>query len=258
MPLPVSKWGHPYGYTGPRMTGYRLASFDESRPDFTLAQAPMVKDGLFPAVRDQGQEGSCVCFATTTHKSANDLEQNISTPRIYSPQEIYYHYRDKVEHDTADDTGCGILALMELVKKDGVCVESLWPYTMEDFDVPPSAAAYADAANHKFSKLAPLTTLEDMILCVASGYGFVAGIAIFQSFEDAWDKGGVVPMPGSSEKFLGGHGVFCNYYDRHRKIFIFQNSWGTSGGLKNRPGYFSLPFDFMTDGDLVMEVGTGR
>lgn len=257
--LPVSRKGRVFGYTGSQPTGLRATPFDRLW-SITLDQAPPVKYLICPPVRDQLTEGSCVHFAWTYQMSANRMVAGPAPGPVFSPQESYYNYRDKVLHDVTDDAGSGILAVGSLITQDGVCLESLWPYTLADFAVKPSDAAYADAQQNKLSVVSPLNTLEDMILCLASGYGFVAGISVFQSFEDAFDKDGVIPMPGgSADKFLGGHGIFVGGgYDRHQRVFICENSWGPQGGLKNQPGFFTLPFDFLTDPDFVLEIGTGR
>jgi C1A family cysteine protease len=257
--LPVGRLGRKYGYTGPQLTGIRAVPFDRVRPKMTLAQAPPVKYLITPPVRDQGQIGDCVEFAWTYLKSANLLVAGKLPVSVFSPLELYYDYRDKVLHDVADDAGSGVMAVGTLLTQDGVCLEGLWPYNPADFAVKPPVTAYADALQNKLGSVHPLETLEDMILCLADGYGFVAGIAVFQSFEDAWEKDGIIPMPGASETFLGGHGVFVGGgYDQDQRIFIVENSWGLSGGLANQKGFFSIPFDYLTDPDLVLEIGTGR
>jgi C1A family cysteine protease len=258
--LPVGRLNRKYGYTGPQLTGISTTPFKRVRPKMTLAQAPRVKYNICPPVRDQGQIGDCVEFAWTYLKSANLIVAGKLPVQVFSPLELYYDYRDKVLHDVADDAGSGVMAVGTLLTRDGVCAEDLWPYNPAEFAVKPSPLAYADAPANKLASVHPLETLEDMILCLADGYGFVAGISVFQSFEDAWQKDGIIPMPGgASDKFLGGHGVFVGGgYDQDRRIFIVENSWGLSGGLANQKGFFSLPFDFLTDPDFVLEVGTGR
>jgi len=50
---------------------------------------------------------------------------------------------------------------------------------------------------------------------------------VYQSFEsDAVAKSGDVPMPGPSEKIMGGHAVVAVGYDDSTQRFIVRNSWG--------------------------------
>jgi len=84
---------------------------------------------------------------------------------------------------------------------------------------------------------------------------------VYQSFEDAFENGGVIPIPGQNEQLLGGHGVYVHDYDQDQRIVICQNSWGTQSngqvlGLPNNPGHFTLPFDYLLDPDLCWEMGT--
>ncbi len=264
--LPVTKKGRHLGYTGSQPIGIRTVSFDLVRPKLTLAQAPRQKYLWCPLTRDQGQLGSCVSFAWTNHASANLMQEGPKPMQIFSPLEIYYDYRNKVEHDVKDDTGAGIMAIGTLLTQDGVCLEGLWPYNIAEFAVAPPAAAMQEAMQNKLTSVHSLNTLEDMILCMASNYGFVAGISIFQSFEDAWDLDGNIPMPGgSNDAFLGGHGLNIGMgYDMDyptpygKGVFYGQNSWGLSGGLPQKPGFFRIPFQYLEYPDFVLEIGTGR
>ena len=52
-------------------------------------------------------------------------------------------------------------------------------------------------------------------------------LTVYQSFEsDAVAKSGDVPMPGPSEKIMGGHAVVAVGYDDSTQRFIVRNSWG--------------------------------
>jgi C1A family cysteine protease len=265
--------GRGLGYTGSFPVSIRTKSFDLVRPKFTLKQAPRSKYLWCPPTRDQGNLGACISFAWTYHMTANQMQQfrrlgpggTPQAPLIFSPLEIYYDYRNKIEHDVWDDTGAGLMAVGTLITQDGVCLESLWPYDIAEFAVAPPAAAMAEAQANKLASVHPLNTLEDMILCMASNYGFVVGVSVYQSFEDAWEKDGNIPLPGTNDKLLGGHGLNIGMgYDMDyptpwgKGVFYGQNSWGFSGGLPMKKGFFRIPFQYLEDPDLVLEIGTGR
>jgi C1A family cysteine protease len=56
---------------------------------------------------------------------------------------------------------------------------------------------------------------------------------------------GMVPMPGSSEKMVGGHAVLIVGSRGDR--FIARNSWSTTWGDK---GYFYMPVEYFTNPDM--------
>ena len=92
--------------------------------------------------------------------------------------------------------------------------------------------------------------------CLASGFPFVYGFTVYESFEsDAVAKTGVVPMPAPTEKVLGGHAVVAVGYDDSTQRFIVRNSWGPGWGMG---GYFTIPYAYLTDSNLADDFWTVR
>jgi C1A family cysteine protease len=84
--------------------------------------------------------------------------------------------------------------------------------------------------------------------CLASGYPFVFGFTVYESFESQEvAKTGKAPMPKPGEQVLGGHAVVAVGYDDGQQCFIVRNSWGLKWGMK---GYFTLPYGYLTDLNL--------
>jgi C1A family cysteine protease len=91
---------------------------------------------------------------------------------------------------------------------------------------------------------------------VASGYPFVFGFTVYESFESqAVADSGVVPMPSPTEETLGGHAVLAVGYDDSAQRFIIRNSWGTGWGMN---GYFTMPYGYVTDANLADNLWTIR
>jgi C1A family cysteine protease len=91
---------------------------------------------------------------------------------------------------------------------------------------------------------------------LASGYPFVFGFSVYQSFESPQvAKTGHVPMPAPTEKQIGGHAVVAVGYDDSNQWFLVRNSWGASWGMK---GYFSIPYSYLTDNNLSDDFWTIR
>ena len=86
-------------------------------------------------------------------------------------------------------------------------------------------------------------SLTQMKGCLASGYPFVFGFTVYDSFESQQVANtGIVPMPASGESVVGGHAVMAVGYDDSQHRFIVRNSWGSSWGMQ---GYFTIPYAYL-------------
>ena len=88
------------------------------------------------------------------------------------------------------------------------------------------------------------------------GFPFVFGFTVYESFETPdVARTGVVPMPGHGERVQGGHAVLAVGYDQATGRFLVRNSWGSDWG---QAGDFTIPFQYLTDGDLADDFWTIR
>jgi C1A family cysteine protease len=93
--------------------------------------------------------------------------------------------------------------------------------------------------------------LTQMRGCLASGYPFVFGFTVYDSFESAAvAKNGVLNMPGGGEKVVGGHAVLAVGYDDAAQRFRVRNSWGAGWGQK---GYFTIPYSYLISASLASD-----
>jgi C1A family cysteine protease len=207
-----------------------------------------------PPVVDQGELGSCTANAIAGALEFDQMKQEQDD--VFAPSRLFIYYNERViEHTVDEDAGAMIRDGIKSVSKDGAPHESLWPYVISKFKTKPSAAAYKDGKKHTAVLYQRLTqSLEQFKACLASGYPFVFGFSVYESFEsDAVAKNGKVPLPKPKEKQLGGHAVLAVGYDDAQKRFIVRNSWGTGWGLK---GYFTIPYDYLTNPDLADDFWT--
>ena len=141
------------------------------------------------------------------------------------------------------------------VARLGAPPEPSWPYVVGRFSTRPSRSAFAEALRHQALKYERLTpTLDQLRGCLATGFPFVFGFAVYESFESAVvARTGNAPLPKPHENLLGGHAVLAVGYDDGRRRFIARNSWGTTWGAS---GYFTLPYAYVTDPDLCDDFWT--
>jgi C1A family cysteine protease len=207
-------------------------------------------------IYDQGQLGSCTGNAIACAIQFDRLKQKRKPDFIPSRLFIYYNERD-MEGTIKSDSGAQIRDGIKSVAKLGDCPEPEWPYDIKKFATRPPQKCFTNALKYKaVSYQRVIQTLTQMKGCLASGYPFVFGFSVYDSFEStAVAKNGIVPMPAAKEKQLGGHAVLAVGYDDKQQRFLVRNSWGKSWGIG---GYFTMPYAYMTDSNLCDDLWTIR
>ena len=209
-----------------------------------------------PPVYDQGQLGSCTANAIGAAIQFDRMKQNLTPDFVPSRLFIYYNER-VIERTVSTDSGAQIRDGIKSVAKQGVCPEPDWPYDISKFTVRPPQTDYKEALENRAVSYSRLTHNLNLLKgCVASGYPFVFGFTVYESFESqAVANSGVVPMPSPTEETLGGHAVLAVGYDDSTQRFIIRNSWGTGWGMN---GYFTMPYGYVTDANLADDLWTIR
>lgn len=208
-----------------------------------------------PPVYDQGQLGSCTANAIG---AAFQFDQKKQGLKDFIPSRLFIYYNERdIEGTTDHDSGAMIRDGVKSVNKQGVCPETMLPYDISNFTQKPPQTAYTEALKHvanQYSRVA--RTLQQMKGCLASGFPFVFGFTVYDSFESPKvAQTGVVPLPGPGEQVLGGHAVVAVGYDEPSHRFIVRNSWGTGWGIK---GYFTMPYSYLLDANLSDDFWTIR
>ena len=211
----------------------------------TLPDAVDLRPGC-PPVYDQGQLGSCTANAIAAALQFDELRQHEPDAKSI-PSRLFIYFNERaVENTVKSDAGARIRDGIKTVNRLGACPESMWPYDIAKFATKPPAACYRQARFcQAVSYLRISASVTAMQGCLAAGFPFAAGIAVYESFESAAvARSGVVPMPGPAEKSLGGHAVLIVGYRRAIGRFIGRNSWGAGWGDR---GYFSLPNEYLVE-----------
>lgn len=204
-------------------------------------------------IYDQGDLGSCTANAIAAHLDFNRKKQGES---LITPSRLFIYYNERLLEGTVDsDAGATIRESVKVVTKQGAAPESEWGYDISQFAVEPPKNVYTDALKFQslqYQRLAQ--TLGAFRSCLATGYPFVGGITVYNSFHNA-DVGGMVPVPSLNDTVEGGHAIMFVGYDDSQKHFIVRNSWGTGWGDK---GYFYLPYDYLLDPNLASDFWSLR
>src|SRR6266571_873545 len=195
-------------------------------PAFLRALPPRVDlRAQCPAVYDQGQLGSCTANAIGGAIEFDRLKQKLSD---FTPARLFIYYNERaIEGTTGSDSGAQLRDGIKSVAKQGVCSETDWPYDIAKFTQKPPAKAYTDAMLDRAVAYQRLVqNLNQMKGCLASGYPFVFGFSVYESFESQQvAQTGHAPMPAPGEQQIGGHAVMAVGYDDTPQTLLVRNSW---------------------------------
>jgi C1A family cysteine protease len=233
--------------------------------DLLYAAPPLISSALpprvdlraqFPPPYDQGALGSCTANAIAG--ALQFLEGEEGSPAPVMPSRLFIYYNERaLEGSTESDSGAQIRDGIKSVVAQGFCPESEWPYDIGAFATKPAPGCYQDALRERVSqylRLAPATV--QLLTCLASGYPFVFGFSVYESFETATVAAtGIVHLPHPDERLVGGHAVVAVGYDQPAGRFIVRNSWGGGWGMA---GYFTMPYQYLTDPMLAADFWTIR
>ena len=155
--------------------------------------------------------------------------KHIDVSRLF----IYYNGRKKdgLQDYNMKDGGTRIPNAIEALAEFGCCKEELFPFDITNVNHKPPEKCYEDAKNYRIKEGMQLRgDLDEMKACLAQGYPFVFGLALFNSFIEAETNGGRVPMPvrddNMGKEFIGDHAMLAAGYSDRSNCFIVQNSAG--------------------------------
>lgn len=206
-----------------------------------------------PAVYNQLTLGSCTANAIA---AALEFDQKKEGLPDSMPSRLFIYYNERAaEGTTASDGGASLRDGIKSVARQGACAESEWPYDVTRFALQPSAQCYQEAAGHRAILYHRLSqSLAQLKGCLASGYPFVFGFSVYESFESSEvATTGIMPLPGVGEALIGGHAVMAVGYSDDTQTFLVRNSWGESWGMA---GYFTMPYAYLLSDDMAADCWT--
>lgn len=221
-----------------------------------LPQSVDLRSGC-PVVYDQGQLGSCTANAIAGALEFDQIKQKLPEA---TPSRLFIYFNERAKEGTVNsDSGAAIRDGIKSVNVQGACAETLWPYDISKFTVEPPTECYQQGLQHRTVVYQRVPqSLSQMKACLASGYPFVFGFTVYESFESAQVAStGIVSMPAHTESVLGGHAVVCVGYDDASQRFTIRNSWGSSWGGPMQ-GYCTMPYAYLLSRSLASDFWTIR
>ena len=178
--------------------------------------------------------------------------------QAFTPSRLFIYYNERaMEGTVSSDAGGQIRDGVKSVNKQGAPPETDWPYDITKFAEKPPKKAYDDAVQHVavlYQRLTPI--LGQLKGCLASGFPFVFGFVVYESFESQQvAQTGEAQLPQAGEQQLGGHAVLAVGYDESQQRFLVRNSWGPGWGMG---GYFTLPYPYLLQQTLSSDFWTIR
>ena len=168
-------------------------------------------------------------FMFLQHKGVNDEEYS----RIY----VYAKARLLDGCPLTTDEGTYVRSAFNAISQNGICKESVFPYST-DVAAVPGADADAAASQHKallYYRCPDLYTVKASIL---QGFPIVFGTQMSESMLSELGTTGLVHYPGENEDMSFGHAMLLIAFNDTEAVlnytgsFDVRNSWGPNAGLK--------------------------
>lgn len=210
------------------------------KPSIDVAALPMRHELQgFPLDYDQGQLGSCGpnSVAEVYEWWSGGWRGPEGTRTKFSRLFLYWFTR-AIEGDFLDDTGVEIPDLMSVAHTMGMPLETLWPYELSKFQVPPPVEVLVDAVRHRMTAWDLVVDLEHMLDKIATGQPITFGFQVPASMQ-ALGSDGVVNVPSDANPTIGGHCVNAIGFDRERELVKCTCHYGDQFGDH---GAIWLPF----------------
>lgn len=188
-------------------------------------------------VRNQGEEGTCVAFASVV--GVKEYHEKRELGRLIELSPRYLYQLCKQLDGIPNQEGTYPRIAMKALAENGVCPEECWPYKPYQTDSP---CVEADEKALPFRNLtyARISGIDEMERSLSINGPFMAGVEVFSGWFEVGR--GRIPLPDPDETSLGGHAVCIMGYSRVGSYFKFKNSWGTDWG---ESGYGYLSYEYM-------------
>jgi hypothetical protein len=188
-----------------------------SKIDYTKNMSP---------VRNQGDEGTCVGFATTV--GMKEYQEKIDYGKLVELSPRFLYNECKKIDGMPDTEGTSIRIAVKVLKNIGVCREKYWKYRPHQKDKPQKGAR-EDAKKFKIKTYARILDLNELRHTLATKGPCVIGVYVFNSMMETKDgkiKINIEYIDEIGEKrFLEKEIIFTR--KRHQQVIEVFRSMGT-------------------------------
>ena len=198
----------------------------------------------FPTPGDQGQQNSCVGWATAyalkSYQENVEVGWSLNTSyHLFSPAFIYNQIV------IGNDGGSYIKDALNLAVNKGVSTLATMPYSHLDYMTQPSVAAFEEASRYKAARWFRINDTAQIKAALVNRKPVVCGIAVYESLVNLSGVNSVYNTVSGQN--LGGHAVTIVGYNDNKfgGAFKIINSWSPNWG---NDGYFWLPYSFAAQG----------
>jgi hypothetical protein len=251
------------------MPKYDAVSFAAEHSLNSLKASPAVLTLTSPAVRDQGQIGSCTGFAGSEAYEITYSYTHGAYPPLVSPAFLYYEERVNIEgYKITADPGADMVNIGQALEKYGITSEALMPYpnpaapTTKAFKTAPTAAAISYALGYEASTATLLNQGDTAAVknCLRAnipvyfGFNVYDNTKTYQYFENlnttsyTYDPLTSTGALAKGVSLLGGHANVIIGYNDTLKAFWVENSWSNTWG---DAGYYYLPYSVFQSTKIV-------
>ncbi len=198
----------------------------------TTLPAAVDLSAKMPSVGDQGQEGSCVAWASAYAMRGYEARQDVwaaIAPKSTDPTLNFSASFIYNQLNGGQDAGISIPAALNLMEQKGAATLADMPYVAGQFTTQPSAAALSDATHFKLSSygyIAP-TDFTSMKGQLAAGIPVILAIQVYSNF---FGLGQNQVYTGAAGTYEGGHAIAAVGYDDSKQAVEIINSWGPYWG----------------------------
>ena len=250
------------------MAAARLSPYVTVKHPVALPQTIDYREEM-PPIRDQGNRGTCVAFATTAVREYLEIRAGADPKHVdLSEQYLYWWCKehDGIPPDSTPYGGTYLSVGFKGLEESGEPEERDWPYNPEpahsddmgrtgpDGQGPPPEGAVKAAKKYRTSRTITInpTSVDDIKTCLSDRKVVAFTIPVFNSWyrNPAVIRYGKISMPLPGEQPAGGHAMaIVGYVDDDRYpgggYFIVRNSWANwaSQSVLGQ-GYGTIPYKY--------------
>jgi hypothetical protein len=190
-----------------------------------------------PPIFDQGPFNSCVGNALIAALEFDAIK--LAGKRTPLSRAMAY-WNARRESGITGDNGCFIREAIKAAVRVGVCPEALWAYVPINIDRTPDGYAFANADDYRMVRYIKLSGLTEVKAYIKAAFPVIFGATVFTAIDDV-GQDGMIPLPGGTDKPLGGHGLMACAWSDARRMIGGPNSWGRGWGDQGR---YWMPYEY--------------